>query len=556
MAQISSVHRRTRQRQRLSLRQPKSSGGAGFSGYCAIAGCTSILALWLCATFISPSSPEHSSRHLGNGKNRRESPPQKPSKERRGLGYLLGGRSRSQPRHPRVVGNYAYQLTGSVGGWKTSRINNLPPYVYITERIDPYLLSHASQALRRIRHHVDKSDHSTLHDFMKNSDRAIVGSGADVETEDPLRHLMLSSSSREQLRTIRDGSEEYESYLADPLEDERCVPVRKNAEWSKTAFQICNPLHEFDFSGSVGRGKTGILGSGYWRDVWPVTDLEPTRHQKVVLKTIRYEHDYTERNYQRHVRDAIVSERLTPSPHVTNTYAFCGHSGYFEFATGGSLNDRLEKNYMAKMESRQERPSDDDSKGDILDQNAKLNLALQVSLGLADFHDAYAMRDKDGKITSAFFVHADITTDQFVLVDGVYKLNDFNRCRFMRQYRNSADDGGDRKPCGFKIGNNPGTNRAPEEYAYALETEKVDIFSMGNVIYNILTDLQPWDNYDEEEAQKNVMKGKRPKIPKKIENSDDPVDVALLKMIRWCWEHKPRDRPRAREVADYLSDIA
>ena len=71
-------------------------------------------------------------------------------------------------------------------------------------------------------------------------------------------------------------------------------------------------------------------------------------------------------------------------------------------------------------------------------------------------HDTDAMRDKDGKITSAAMVHADIKAEQFVNIDGVYKLNDFNRCRSMRQYRNSAESGGDGKPCGFEVGNNPG----------------------------------------------------------------------------------------------------
>ena len=62
----------------------------------------------------------------------------------------------------------------------------------------------------------------------------------------------------------------------------------------------------------------------------------------------------------------------------------------------------------------------------------------KVAAGLADFHDADAMRDENGRITSAAMVHADITTDQYVNIDGVFKLNDFNRCRFMLRRRDSA----------------------------------------------------------------------------------------------------------------------
>ncbi|KAL7534982.1 hypothetical protein ACHAXR_006189 [Thalassiosira sp. AJA248-18] len=317
-------------------------------------------------------------------------------------------------------------------------------------------------------------------------------------------------------------------------------------------------MHEFDWTNSLRRDKTKILGHGYWRDVWPVLDTEPasrSRLKKVALKTIRYEHDYNERNFHRHIRDAIVSERLTPSPLVTSIYSFCGNSGYFEFASEGSLADRLEEHYYAKMDDKSEenRNNPDEDEEKILDQYSKLSIAHQVAAGLADFHDAYAMRDKHGEITSAAMVHADITTDQFILVDGVYKLNDFNRCRFMRRYRNSADLGGDGKPCGFSVQNNPAKNRSPEEYAYTVETEKIDIYSMGNIFYTMLTDLDPWEETNEKKAQDAVKKGIRPEVPPSIKSSTDVVDMALRKMMYKCWQHKPGDRPRARIVADYFS---
>ena len=45
---------------------------------------------------------------------------------------------------------------------------------------------------------------------------------------------------------------------------------------------------------------------------------------------------------------------------------------------------------------------------------------------------------------------ADITPSQFIYIDGRYKVNDFNRCRFMRV------DESDNSPCGFFVGANPG----------------------------------------------------------------------------------------------------
>jgi len=252
------------------------------------------------------------------------------------------------------------------------------------------------------------------------------------------------------------------------------------------------------------------------------------------------------------MRDAIASERLTSSPRITSVYAFCGNSGFFEFAGGGSLADRLQAHYAAKY--YMDDAENEDRNNDILSQYEKLNLAYQVAAGLADFHDADAMRNENGRITSAAMVHADITTDQYVNIDGVFKLNDFNRCRFMLRRRDSAARvGGDGEPCGFFVGNNPAKNRSPEEYAYTVETEFVDIYSMGNIIYSILTDKDPWEETPEKRAQKLVMEGKRPNVPERVKSSKDFVDVALRAMMWKCWEQTPNNRPRARKVADFFA---
>ena len=111
-------------------------------------------------------------------------------------------------------------------------------------------------------------------------------------------------------------------------------------------------------------------------------------------------------------------------------YGFCGNSGIFEYADGGSLDDSI---FFG-----------DD--GDKWTPSERLVVAYQVATGLADFHNW----EKEGVPAIA---HTDITTSQFVYVAsaGIYKLNDFNRCRFIRwsQRRNTT--------CTYKVGNNPGT---------------------------------------------------------------------------------------------------
>ena len=86
-----------------------------------------------------------------------------------------------------------------------------------------------------------------------------------------------------------------------------------------------------------------------------------------------------------------------------------------------------------------------------------------------------------------------------------------------------------------------------------METEKVDIYSMGNIFYTMLTDLDPWEDTRTEKAQKAVMNGERPEVPDEVKSSTDPADVAIKKMMYKCWAHKPEDRPRARTVADFLA---
>jgi hypothetical protein len=104
-----------------------------------------------------------------------------------------------------------------------------------------------------------------------------------------------------------------------------------------------------------------------------------------------------------------------------------------------------------------------------------------VAASIADMHNI----DKEGQASMA---HTDITPAQFVWYDGMYRLNDFNRARFLGWSRERNE------PCGYHVGSNPGKvcralentdfnsqtsanlylkNRSPEEYAYELQSEKV-----------------------------------------------------------------------------------
>lgn len=97
-------------------------------------------------------------------------------------------------------------------------------------------------------------------------------------------------------------------------------------------------------------------------------------------------------------------------------------------------------------------------------------------MGLAAVHNC----DKEGRPSIA---HTDISPGQFVRVGNIFKLNDFNRARFLRT---NVSDGA---ICGFNVGSNPGKNRSPEEYLYLPETEKArsnvrrDMYWLFNAVW-------------------------------------------------------------------------
>lgn len=78
-----------------------------------------------------------------------------------------------------------------------------------------------------------------------------------------------------------------------------------------------------------------------------------------------------------------------------------------------------------------------------------IRMALEAARGLQALHEA-----PGGPI-----VHADLQPRQLLLDEnGVVKINDLNRCRFMARDANG-------EPCPFKISKGNGVWRSPEEYA-------------------------------------------------------------------------------------------
>jgi serine/threonine protein kinase len=180
-----------------------------------------------------------------------------------------------------------------------------------------------------------------------------------------------------------------------------------------------------------------------WSDVWVVSDA--VSNTKQVVKKLRYTHKFTQRNYDRNRRDALALERLTSSKYVVDIYGYCHTAGVVEYSDGGDMKSAIWPKKKKKS---------------MLSPIEKLRIATQGAMGLAALHNV----DKEGRASIA---HTDIGSNQFILIDGRYKLNDFNRARFI--LRNKTDGSN----CPYFVSSNPGNNRSPEEYKYDPESEKV-----------------------------------------------------------------------------------
>ena len=279
------------------------------------------------------------------------------------------------------------------------------------------------------------------------------------------------------------NSHDYDKHAPDKFETKDC---KAQYPWQLTSIPTCNTFHEVGMRVGTSDKNTlatpvALINNGYWRDVWKVEDHSNGGDDKhvetIILKTQRAEHEFTARNMDRNRRDALVMEHLTASPWILDIYGFCGSSGISEFASKGSIEDAIfsgsggshhhhSKSTVSTDYVRYGKfvlwHSTFDIRGPLI-KKCILSVvpAVQATMGLSALHNF----DREGRSSIA---HTDVGPSQFVMVaNGRVKLNDFNRARFLRWNAQKQ------KVCTFEVGSNPGKNRAPEEYAYKPETEKV-----------------------------------------------------------------------------------
>lgn len=287
--------------------------------------------------------------------------------------------------------------------------------------------------------------------------------------------------------THTEHSDEKPVCTPSPLEEQQAYPIYG-----------CQELEE------ILAGETSLVGEGYWREV----RLATYKGQNLVVKTLKSSQEESARNKERHRWEAVALEAVKDHPNIVHLLGACECDMITEYFPV-FLDEML-------LEHKSGTPDD-------YPDSQVIGMALDAARGLQAIHE----------IPGGPVVHADLQPRQLLLnKEGVLKLNDLNRCRFM-----GRDEDG--LPCPFKITKANGVWRSPEEFAGEFLTEKLDIYSMGYIFWAMRGRDTPFPRDDH--YKNRVLSGERPFV----HPSWHPEFVQLFQDM---WKREPTERPSAKEV--------
>eukprot|EP00698_Gefionella_okellyi_P004620 TRINITY_DN14226_c0_g1_i1.p1 TRINITY_DN14226_c0_g1~~TRINITY_DN14226_c0_g1_i1.p1 ORF type:complete len:576 (-),score=90.03 TRINITY_DN14226_c0_g1_i1:106-1833(-) len=250
----------------------------------------------------------------------------------------------------------------------------------------------------------------------------------------------------------------------------------------------------------------GLIGTGNFGDVYQAS----YRGQTVAVK--RMKRELTDSELQAFAREVEIVSSLR-SPYVI---MFIGASflppDYFlvmEYAERGTLHSVLQ------------------SKGIELTPDLRLNMLWDVARGMTQLH-----------MRSPPLIHRDLTSFN-ILVDKNWrcKVADFGVSRTHGEHE--------------VVLTQPGHLRwtAPELTRALQYDERVDVFSFGLLMWEVLTGSLPFSNHEPAQAANRMAyEGDRPTMP-------DGIPRDLQKLIRCCWADAPVDRPSFVDIVAQLETI-
>ena len=375
---------------------------------------------------------------------------------------------------------------------------------------------------------------STRHPRIINVD----GAAITIFTPDEKRKERKIYIDRHTLKAWRQVEDDTNYPITEEAFPEECIQM---SSWQSDSYPNCNFIHDMDLYTKLLSDDYRYIASGGFNDVFRIShnkrySLDGLDSEALALKVlspgkkhrakIPNKLEYSEKHFDIVRQDALVLERLTKSSNVLPLYGYCGFTVAIPWSTGGTLASRLSS-------------SSEWSKGKKAWKNitstTRLKYAVDAANALAEIHDLGV-------------VHADLTINQYLIDQHeTLQLGDFNRGIYLRE--NITAPGSE---CTFLMTENYGTTRAPEEYMHKPQTKAVDIWSLGSILYHLLTGNKVWGQTKKNRAQEAVALGKLPEIDQTILNSADPVDKILKQALDMCYVYDANKRSTAREVASFL----
>jgi len=221
----------------------------------------------------------------------------------------------------------------------------------------------------------------------------------------------------------------------------------------------------------------------------------------------------------RHAIEAAVLYQLQNASHIVKLRGWCNTTIVVDYIPK-QLSDLV-------FEKRNE-----------LSVQRALELALDAAIGVQQLHAV-----KGGPVA-----HTDIQTRQYLIdFNGRLLLNDFNRVKYAGLSHNSQSS----HYCYFNTGVAKGKWRSPEEYLNSDLHEKVDIYSLANVLWTLRSREEPFAT-----LPKHLIYVKLPQdhiTPNVSKMLDYPLEMQRL--IQQCWDHDPNKRPSSIEVVERIRAI-